>query len=165
MIDERVKTMDVMAFDTGKGINSPANQKVNVKLELFGADGNLKNTQEIHNTVTDAGKYGIMDQILAAPTLAKPGWMEVGTGTGGTTKLNAYVAGSKTALDSKTRLNNVVTMVTTFPAGTGTGALTEAGVFDAATENAVNMWMYATFAVVNKLAADSLIITWTLTLS
>ena len=135
----------------------------NVTLQLFDKDGTLKDFKEVHNALTTAGKYGLADQILASPTLPKAGWMEVGTGIGGTTLLNAYVSGSRTAFDSKTRVNAVVTMITTFPAGTGTGALTEAGVFDVATQNTVNMWMYATFAVINKLASDTLVITWTLT--
>ena len=54
-------------------------------------------------------------------------------------------------------------MVGTFDAGVGTGAITEAGVFDVVTQNTANMWMSASFAVVNKGASDSLVITWTLT--
>ena len=42
---------------------------------------------------------------------------------------------------------------------------TEAGTFDVVTANTVNMWMSASFSVINKLAADSLAITWTLTFS
>jgi Mg2+/citrate symporter len=77
--------------------------------------------------------------------------------------LNTYVADSRTALDSKTRSDAVVTMVCTFGAGVGTGALTEAGIFDVVTQDTVNMWCYATFDVINKAAGDSLVITWTLT--
>jgi hypothetical protein len=56
-------------------------------------------------------------------------------------------------------------MVTTFAANVGTGALTEAGVFDIVTEDTPNMWMYVEFDVVNKKAEDALVLTWTLTLS
>jgi hypothetical protein len=144
--------------------NSKFGLNANVKLELFSASGELKEVREIHNTLTDAGTYGVMDQCLASPTLVKMGWMEIGTGSGGTTKLNAYVAASKVAFTSKTRTNKVVTVVGTFPAGTGTGTITEAGTFDAVTENAVNMWMYAGgFTAIPKGALDSLVITWTLT--
>ncbi len=136
----------------------------NVKLELFGPDGTLKEVREIHNTVTTAGKNGAADQILASPSLVKPGWMEVGTGTPSATLLGAYIAGSRTAMNApKTRSNNIVSMVCVFAAGVGTGAITEAGIFDVVTENTVNMWTSASFAVVNKLAADSLTLTWTLT--
>jgi len=79
--------------------------------------------------------------------------------------LNAYIAGSRTAFDSKTATTNVVTTITTFPAGTGTGAITEAAIFDVVTQNTANMWMYAGFAVINKGVSDSYVQTWTLTFS
>lgn len=139
--------------------------KVNVKFELFDKDGNLKSVQEVHNAVTTAGKNGIADQVLASPSLAKPTHMELGTSTGGTTALNAYVVGSRQSLTSKTRTNAVVTMVGNFAAGVGTGTLTEAGIFDSATQNAGNMWVYATFTAIPKGASDTLQITWTLTIA
>lgn len=145
--------------------NENLSGKVNVKLELFDEFGNLKSVHEVHNAVQTAGKNGIADQILASPSLAKPTHMELGTGTGGTTKLNAYVSGSRTSFTSKTRSNNVVTMVANFSAGVGTGNITEAGVFDSATQDAGNMWMYATFTAIVKGAADNLQITWTLTIN
>ena len=135
----------------------------NVKLELFDENGSLKTTREVHNTVTNAGLYGVIDQVAETPTLPVMGWMEVGTGTGGTTTLTSYIVGSRTAFDSATRSNAVVTVVTTFAAGTGTGSITEAGTFDVVTQNTVNMWMYASFTAIPKGAGDSLVITWTLT--
>jgi hypothetical protein len=133
----------------------------NMHLELRDEFGNLKEERYVHNTVTTAGKNGIMDQILAVPTLVKMGWMAVGTGTPAATLLGAEVA--RVAFTSKLRAANVITVIGDFPAGTGTGALTEAGTFDVVTANTINMWMSASFAVINKLAADSLSITWTLT--
>ena len=135
----------------------------NVKIELFDKDGKVKAVREIHNAVTTAGKDGVMDQVLAAPSLSVPTHMEVGIGTGGTTKLTTYIAGSRTAFTSKNRATNVVTMITDFAAGDGTGDITEAGVFDSATEDGGNMWMYSSFAAITKGAADTLKITWTLT--
>lgn len=133
----------------------------NFKLWLYGPDGTLKEYRELHNTVTSAGKNGVMDQILAAPTLAKMGWMAVGTGSPTATLLGAEIA--RVAFTSKLRATNVITVVGDFAAGVGTGALTEAGTFNIVTANTVDMWMSASFAVVNKLAADTLSISWTLT--
>ena len=155
--------MDKVKMGFGKVFGSEQKVLANLVATLIGPDGLIKDVRTVHNTVTNAGKYGAADQILASPSLTKPGWMEVGTGTGGTTKLNTYVAGSRTALDSKTRSDAVVTMICTFGAGVGTGALTEAGIFDVVTQDTVNMWCYATFAAINKAAGDSLVITWTLT--
>jgi hypothetical protein len=160
---ENLKIQDNLSIELGKGVHEGLRLHANMKLELFDENGKLKDAREIHNTVTTAGKNGLADQALTSPTLAKPGWMELGTGTGGTTLLNAYVSGSRVALTSKTRNTNVVTMVGDWAAGVGTGAITEAGLFDVVTQNTVNMWAYQTFAVVNKLAAASLKLTWTLT--
>jgi len=105
--------------------------------------------------------------LLASPAVATPGWMEVGTGTGqdaADSTLAAYIADSRTALDSKTRGSNaIITMVCTLGAGVGTGAITEAGVFNVVTQNTTDLLLYASFAAVNKAAGDTLVITWTLT--
>lgn len=53
--------------------------------------------------------------------------------------------------------------MSTFNPGEGTGAVTEAGVFNAAT--AADMLCRTVFAVVNKAATDTMVITWTITLS
>jgi hypothetical protein len=132
-------------------------------IKLLDSDGNIKDQRKIHNTVKNAGLYGLLDQALASPTLAKVGWMAVGTGSPAATLLGTETA--RVALDSKTRSNAVLTMVCTFPAGTGTGAITEAGLFDVVTANTVNMWCSSSFAAINKGASDVVVITWTLTIS
>jgi hypothetical protein len=162
---EKMSLMDKVKMGFGKCFGSEQKVHANLVATLIGPDGLIKDIRTVHNTVTNAGKYGAADQVLASPSLTKPGWMEVGTGTGGTIKLNTYVADSRTALDSKTRSDAVVTMVCTFGAGVGTGALTEAGIFDVVTQDTANMWCYATFSVINKAAGDSLVITWTLSYS
>jgi hypothetical protein len=165
MINENLNTRDENRSSVGKGIHQEFTQEVNMNIELFDSKGNLKDSRLIHNTVTTAGKNGLIDQILATPTLAKPGWMELGTGSPAATILGAYIAGSRVAFTSKLRSDNVVTMIGDWAAGSGTGAITEAGVFDVVTQNTANMWMSAAFAVVNKGATDSLRITWSLTAS
>ena len=134
---------------------------VNCFLRLYGPDGELKEYREVHNTVTTAGKQGVADQIIAAPTLVKMGWMAIGTGSPAATLLGAEIA--RVAFTSKLRSGAIVTVIGDYAAGTGTGAITEAGTFDVVTANTVNMWMSSSFAVINKLAADTLSITWTLT--
>ena len=86
----------------------------NVKLELFDSEGRRKDVREIHNTTTALGKELLADQLLASPTVAKPGWMEVGTSTPTASLLGSYISGSRTALSSKTRAGNVVTFVCLF---------------------------------------------------
>lgn len=157
------KMSDAISFKTGKGFSEGLYFDVNMHLQLFDKNGLLKDERFVHNTVTTAGRNGVADQILAAPTLVKMGWMAVGTGAPAATLLGAEVA--RVAFTLKTRSAAVVTVQGDFPAGTGTGALTEAGTFDVVTANTVNMWMSSSFAAINKLAADSLSVSWTLTIS
>ena len=155
---------DEIMFAMSKGLVDGIGPTANMKMELFGPDGKLKDIREVHNTVTTLGKQCAADQMLASPSVAKPGWMELGTGTPAATILGAYIAGSRTALDSKTRgANAIITMICTFGAGVGTGAITEAGIFNVVTENTTDLIVSASFAAVNKAAGDSLVVTWTLT--
>lgn len=133
----------------------------NMHIVLRDKDGNIKAERKIHNTVTTAGKNGIADQILASPTLGKPTHMAVGTGTPSGTALGTEL--DRNALTSKTRSGAVVTFVGDWAAGDGTGAITEAGIFDAASTG--NMWASQSFSVINKAASDTLSISWTLTIS
>lgn len=154
---------DRLALSSGKGVDQFLTLHGYYRATLIGPDGRVKEVREGENTVTTAGKNGVADQIVAAPTLVKMGWMAIGTSSPAATLLGAEIA--RVAFTSKTRSNNVVTVVGDFPAGTGTGAITEAGTFDVVTANTVNMWMSSSFSVVNKAAGDSLSISWTLTLS
>lgn len=137
----------------------------NVEIVLRGPDGEVKQTETVHNLITNVGRNGIMDQLLASPTISKPSHMAIGTGTtapaAGDTTLQTEL--DRNALTSKNRATNVVTMVGDWAAGDGTGAITEAGIFDAATTG--NLYARATFSVINKAAGDTLSITWTFTLT
>ncbi|HSW62162.1 MAG TPA: hypothetical protein VLH56_02405 [Dissulfurispiraceae bacterium] len=158
---------DEMRFQADKGWKDGLIMSGKMEAVLYGPDGTMKARREVHNTVTTLCHKMAADQLLAAPAVVTPGWMELGTGSGQTAAssiLAAYIAGSRTALDSKTRgANAIVTMVCTFPAGTGTGAVTEAGVFNVVTQNTTDLLLYSSFAVVNKGAADAMLVTWTLT--
>lgn len=134
---------------------------LHMRLTLRDEFGRVKYSRSYYNTVETAGKNGIADQLLASPTLTKPGWMAIGTGTGGTTTLTTEL--DRNALTSKTRSGAVVTLVGNWAAGDGTGAITEAGIFDAASSG--NMWTYTSFSVINKGAGDTLEIDWTVTIS
>ena len=158
---------DEISMMVGKGFGDEIGMKGIMIAELFDAQGFLKDRREVHNTVTTLAHKMAADQLLAAPSLVTPGWMEVGTGSGGTSAsstLVTHIAGSRTVLDSKTRgANAIITMVCTFAAGVGTGAITEAGTFNVVTQNTTDLITYADFSVINKAAADSLVVTWTLT--
>jgi hypothetical protein len=144
--------------------------KMTGKLDIvvYDADGNVKEQREVPNIVTTAGKTFIAARI-AGTSAAVMGWMEVGTGSTaaavGDTALGAVVASSRTAtsVSGGTPSSNTVVYATTFPAGTGTGALTEAGVFNASSSG--TMLCRTVFSVINKGASDSMTITWTVTIN
>lgn len=137
-----------------------------VKIDIIGADGAVKDSREIKNLVVTTGKTFIASRMVGVASTVM-GWMELGTGTTaaavGDTALQTAISGSRVALTSGTSATNVVTYVASFPAGTGTGAVTEAGVFNAST--AGTMLCRTVFSVVNKGAADAMSITWTITVS
>lgn len=137
----------------------------NVKIELYGPDGELKEEAECHNLVVTVGKNGIADQLLASPTINKPSHMAIGTGTSGPAAGDTALGTEldRNALTTKTRSTNVVTMVGDWAAGDGTGAITEAGILDAASTG--NLYVRAVFSAINKGALDTLRITWALTVS
>ena len=119
--------------------------------------------QETENLVVTAGKNWVADRMNDANTVMTH--MAVGTGT------NAAAAGDTTlqtendrnALTSTTVTDNAVAYVATWAAGDATAALTEAGIFDAASSG--DLLARTVFSVVNKGAADSMTITWTITVS
>ena len=133
----------------------------NMELILVGPDGVVKKTVRCHNTVKTAGKDGAADQILASPSLNKPTHMGIGSGTPGATALGTEL--DRNAFTTKTRTGAVVTMIGNWAAADGTGTITEAGLFDAASTG--NMWCCANFTGIVKEAGDTLQITWTLTVA
>jgi hypothetical protein len=138
----------------------------NLKLVLTDEHGNVKQEEEVKNLVVTVGKGFIASRMKDATATAMT-HMEVGTGTTaaavGDTALQTSVASSRVTLTSTTVTTNNVAYVATFPAGTGTGALTEAGLFNASSSG--TMLCRTVFSVINKGAADTLGITWTVTVN
>lgn len=130
------------------------------------ADGNVKDERQLKNLVVNTGLNYIVSRMKDATATAMS-HMELGTGTvaaaAADTALGAAIAASRTALTSTTVSSNTVTYVASFAAGTGTGAVTEAGIFNAA--SAGTMLCRTVFPVVNKQAGDSMTVTWTVTVS
>ena len=155
---------DEQSMAYGKAIDDLITLRGHVLVEVFGEDGNLKDSREIDNLITTVGRNSIVDQLLASPTLGKPTHMEVGTsGTAAAVGDTTITGGfGRVALTSKNRATNVLTMVANWAAGASTGALQEAGVWDALTSG--TLWSRATFTTINKGASDTLQITWTWTI-
>lgn len=140
----------------GAQINDEAKSIGTVLIELRGPDGKIKETR-VANLVVTSGKCAIASRLGGTAT-AVPSHMAVGTDNTAAAvtqaALGAEVAASRTALVSTAISNTGVTFSTTFPAGTGTGALTEAGLFNGATAVAAGLSYTRTTTVVSVTKAS-----------
>ena len=135
-----------------------------LRVVLTGPDGKIKEEHEFKNLVVTVGKNFVASRMVgtAANVMSHMAIGSSGTAAAaGDTALGGELG--RVALASATSTANVVTYTATFPAGTGTGAVVEAGVFNAGT--AGTMLCRTTFAVVNKGADDAMSVTWTVTIS
>jgi len=138
-----------------------------VEFQLFDEYGNVKE-QGSRNLVTNVGIAFITSRMIGT-TDAVASHMALGTGTtaAAATQTALVAEVGRVANTSATRVTTTVTndsvdYVATFNAGTATGAITEAGLFNAA--SAGTMIARTVFAVINKGALDSLVITWKITI-
>jgi len=130
--------------------------------------GAVKETREIKNLVVNTGLGHITSRLLGTSSNVMS-HMALGSGTtaaaAGDTALQSQL-GSRKALTSSTQSgsnNESIVYVATFSAGEATGAVTEAGIFNASTSG--TMLCRTVFSVVNKAAGDTLQVTWTVTFS
>ena len=120
--------------------------------------------QEVDNLVVTAGKGYVASRMKDASATAMS-HMAIGSGTTNPAASDTAVETElgRVALTSTNVSAAVVTYVATFAAGTGTGAVTEAGILNASSGG--TMLCRTEFSVVNKGSADSMTITWTVTVS
>ena len=138
--------------------------KGNLEVILLDQNGIQKDYRKIENVVVAVGKQ-IIAARLVGNTIAIPSHMAVGTDSTAAATGQTALGGElgRVVLDSTARVSNVLTYVATFPAGTGTGALTEAAILNASSTG--NMLCRTTFSVVNKAVGDSIVITWNVTVA
>lgn len=149
-------------------INEKLKLSGEVSLVLRDKDGNIKETREIKNLVVNAGLAYIISRMVGT-TQNVMSHMALGAGTTAAAPSQpdlVSMLGSREALDSTTITgtnNERVQYVASFEPGDATGAVTEAGLFNAASGG--TMLCRTVFPVVNKSADDQLNVTWTVTLS
>ncbi len=129
---------------------------------------NNKVVQVVDNLVVTAGKEWIASRMQSAGD-AVMGWMTIGTGTTaaviGDTTCETQAFHQALSVSGGAVSGAIVTFVATFAAGDGTGAITEAGIFNNATVDTGDMLARTVFAVVNKGAGDAMTISWAITVS
>lgn len=135
-----------------------------LRVVVTGKDGKVKEDRQFKNLVVTVGKNFVASRMVGTSSAAMS-HMAVGTGTtapaAGDTTLQTQAG--RVALGGSSVAGSVVTYTATFPAGTATGALTEAGIFNDATTG--TLLCRTTFAVVNKGVDDAMSVTWTVTIS
>lgn len=149
---------------------------INESLKLSGAlsivltdkDGNVKDSREVKNLVVNSGLAYIISRMVGT-SKSVVSHMALGAGTSAAAASQTDLVsmlGSREPLDSTTITGTnleKVQYVSTFEPGDATGAVTEAGLFNAASGG--DMLCRTVFPVVNKAADDQMAITWTITLS
>jgi hypothetical protein len=146
-------------------INDDLKLRGDVAIVLKDKDGNVKDSREIHNLVVSSGVTFICSR-MAGTSAGVMSHMALGSGTTAASASQTdlvSILGSREALDSPSASSNTITYVSSFEAGEGTGAVTEAGVFNAASSG--TMLCRTVFPVVNKQVDDTMSVTWTITLS
>jgi len=150
-------------------VNDGIKAKGVLQLTLIDENGNIKKQDE-HNLVVNTGLAYIASRIKDA-TAGTMTHMAVGTGSTPASAADTALGGAlgdRVGLDSTTIVTTTATddsvqYIATFGAGVATGAITEAGIFNALTGG--TMLCRTVFAVINKGALDTLVITWKVTVA
>ena len=118
---------------------------------------------EKKNLIVQVGKNFLASAVLSNSTSPFTA-IAIGTGTTAAstadTTLQTEIA--RAAFTTSSVSTNVVSLSNTYAAGTGTGAITEAGIFNNSTSGGT-MLSHVVFSAINKGAADTLTINWTIT--
>lgn len=135
----------------------------NVSITRFNVEGVVVEKVHIPNLVVNIGKNYIASRLIGAtPTTMTH--IALGSNStvpvGGDATLGTELG--RVVLTSSTSLDNVVTYTATFPAGTATGAIQEAGLFNASA--AGTMLARTTFPIVTKGASDVIAIVWSISI-
>ena len=132
-------------------------------IHLLDLSGTIKESRHINNLVVTTGLEFCVARLASAAADVMS-HMAIGSGT-------ASAAAGDTALGSElsrvaltaTVTGNSIKYVGTWNAGVGTGSVSEAGVFNAASGG--TMLCRSVFSALDKTADDSLQIEWTVTLT
>ena len=140
------------------------NVKGNLEVILLDETGKQKDYRKVNNLVVAVGKDVIASRLVGN-SLPVMSHMAVGSSATAavTSQTTLGTELGRVALDSTTRASNTITYVATFPAGTGTGSITEAGILNASSSG--NMLCRTVFGVVTKASGDTVVITWNVTVA
>lgn len=124
---------------------------------------NNKVVLEKNNLIVQVGKNFLASAVINSSASPFVG-MAIGTGTtaASTSDTTLQTEVARAAFTSSSVSTNVVSLSNTYAAGTGTGAITEAGIFNNASSGGT-MLSHVVFSAINKGSSDTLTINWTIT--
>lgn len=138
-------------------------------IQLFDENGQKYFEKEETNLVVTTGRQYIAQRMVETGRPGQMTHMEIGQGTtipaaGDTAIQTVFTPAARVAISPAggTPSGSTVTYSAIFPAGTGTGAVTEAAIFNAS--SAGTMLCRTTFPVVNKQALDTMAVSWTVSI-
>lgn len=138
-----------------------------LNIKVTSPTGQVKENVVVPNMVVTAGKEWIAARMKDTGLPTQMTHMSIGSGTTlaalGNTGLESELGRVSLTTAGGLVSGAVVTYDATFGPGTGTGAITEAGIFNGTPSG--TMLCRTVFNVVNKGADDTLSITWTVTIS
>lgn len=136
----------------------------NLTVTLFDQTGVIKDTRKINNLVVAVGKDLIASRLVGN-SLPIPSHMALGSSATAAATSQTALGGElgRVALDSTSRSSNTIAYIATFGAGTATGTVQEAGIFNDGSSG--NMLCRTTFSAVNKAAGDTVVVTWNVTVA
>ena len=134
-----------------------------LKVTLKDKDGNVKEEHNFKNLVVNGGLGYLVHALAYAINISGPfNYIAIGTGTSapsaGNTALQTEIA--RGGIGYSASDYNYITFQTTFSPGTGTGTITEAGIFSGSSGGL--MFSRTTFTPIVKHSTDSLIVSWTI---
>jgi hypothetical protein len=119
---------------------------------------------DVPNLVVDTGLAFIASRMKDATATAMS-HMAIGSDNTAANASDTALASElgRVALTSTTPTDNDIVYVATFPAGTGTGTVVEAGLLNAGSGG--TLLARTVLSAISKGASDSITITWTITIS
>lgn len=138
--------------------------KGDLVVNLIDENGQVKDKREVNNLVVNAGKAFIASRMNSNSAVIM-NYMAVGSSNTSPTVADTALGSElgRVEVDSATVSNTTLTFTATYPAGTGTGTLAEAGIFNASSSG--TMLCRTNFNEVNKASGDTVVITWNVTVS
>lgn len=166
-------TWMLVAFTTAPTLEAETTKMVGkVDLVLRAPDGSIKDERHFDNLVLNDGFTGVASRTFggnASSVSAVFDYIAIGSSSTAAAATQHVLSGELArGQDSAVIYNNSTKLITidkTFAAGTGTGTIQESGLFNSATANTGPMLARQTFSSISKGSADSLTVSWTITLS